>query len=85
MKLAGPMVLTQLAQVAMTTDIAFIGHIGPEALAAAALAATLYLISFTFGAGLRAPIAPLAAQAYGPGILLWYSARCARACGRRCY
>lgn len=45
-KLAWPMVLTQLAQVAMmTTDLAFIGHIGPEALAAAALAVTLYLIS----------------------------------------
>ncbi|WP_083519141.1 MATE family efflux transporter [Bradyrhizobium jicamae] len=65
-KLAWPMVLTQLAQVAMmTTDLAFIGHIGPEALAAAALAVTLYLVSFTFGAGLLAPIAPLAAQAYG--------------------
>ncbi|MCK1593320.1 MATE family efflux transporter [Bradyrhizobium sp. 164] len=67
-KLAWPMVLTQLAQVAMmTTDLAFIGHIGPEALAAAALAVTLYLVSFTFGAGLLAPIAPLAAQAYGAG------------------
>ncbi|UPJ47980.1 MATE family efflux transporter [Bradyrhizobium sp. 200] len=65
-KLAWPMVLTQLAQVAMmTTDLVFIGHIGPEALAAAALAVTLYLVSFTFGAGLLAPIAPLAAQAYG--------------------
>ncbi|WP_346770998.1 MATE family efflux transporter [Bradyrhizobium sp. CW9] len=61
-KLAWPMVLTQLAQVAMTTDLAFIGHIGPEALAAAALAVTL---CFTFGAGLVAPIASLAAQAYG--------------------
>lgn len=70
MKLAWPMVLTQLAQVAMmTTDLAFIGHIGPQALAAAALAVTLYLVSFTFGAGLLAPIAPLAAQAYGAGNL----------------
>ncbi|MDA9391351.1 multidrug transporter MatE [Bradyrhizobium sp. CCBAU 45394] len=69
-KLAWPMVLTQLAQVAMmTTDLAFIGHIGPEALAAAALAVTLYLVSFTFGAGLLAPIAPLAAQAYAAGNL----------------
>lgn len=69
-KLAWPMVLTQLAQVAMmTADLAFIGHIGPEALAAAALAVTLYLVSFTFGAGLVAPIAPLAARAYGAGNL----------------
>lgn len=67
MKLAWPMVLTQLAQVAMmTADIAFIG---PEALAAAALAVTLYLVRFTIGAGLVAPIAPLAAQAYGAGNL----------------
>lgn len=66
MKLAWPMVLTQLAQVAMVTaDLAFMGHIGPEALAAAALAVTLYLVSFTFGAGLVAPIASWAAQAYG--------------------
>lgn len=44
-KVAWPMVLTQLAQVAMmTTDLAFIEHIGPEALAAAALAVTLYLV-----------------------------------------
>ncbi|WP_247563542.1 MATE family efflux transporter [Bradyrhizobium sp. 188] len=76
-KLAWPMVLTQLAQVAMmTTDLAFIGHIGPEALAAAALAVTLYLVSFTFGAGLLAPIAPLAAQAYGVGNLLVQRALC---------
>lgn len=69
-KLAWPMVLTQLAQVAtMTANIAFIGHIGPEALAAAALAVTLYLVSFTFGAGLVAPIPPLAARAYGAGNL----------------
>ncbi|WP_247406333.1 MULTISPECIES: MATE family efflux transporter [unclassified Bradyrhizobium] len=53
----------------MTADLAFIGHIGPEALAAAALAVTLYLVSFTVGAGLVAPIAPLAAQSYGAGNL----------------
>ncbi|WP_346659371.1 MATE family efflux transporter [Bradyrhizobium sp. 141] len=78
------MVLTQLAQVAMMpTDLAFIGHIGPEALAAAALAITLYLVSFTFGAGMLAPIAPWRRRRMGPGILLWYSAHCARGCGRR--
>lgn len=69
-KLAWPTALTQLAQAAMMTmDLAFIGYIGPEALAAAALAVTLYLVSFTFGAGLVAPIAPLAAQAHGAGNL----------------
>ncbi|WP_245508913.1 MATE family efflux transporter [Bradyrhizobium nanningense] len=65
-KLALPMVLTQVAQVAMMTiDLAFIGRIGVEAIAAVALAGRVYLVSFTFGAGLLAPIATLAAQAFG--------------------
>ncbi|GGI34254.1 putative multidrug resistance protein NorM [Bradyrhizobium guangdongense] len=61
--LAWPMALAQLAQVAMmATDLAFVGRLGPRELAAAALATTLYVISFTFGAGLLTPIAPLTAQ-----------------------
>ena len=40
LKLAVPIALTQLGQIAMmTTDIAFIGRLGSEALAAASLAA----------------------------------------------
>lgn len=69
-KLALPMVLTQVGQIAMmTTDIAFIGHIGAEALAGTALASRIYLVSFIFGVGLLAPIAPLTAQAFGAGNL----------------
>ncbi|MET4328634.1 MATE family multidrug resistance protein [Bradyrhizobium sp. i1.15.2] len=65
-KLALPIVLTQLGQMAMmTTNLAFIGRMGPEAVAAVALASRVYLVSFTFGAGLLAAIAPLAAQAFG--------------------
>lgn len=65
-KLALPMVLTQVGQIAMmTTDLAFIGRIGAEAVAAAALASRVYLVSFAFGVGLLAPIAPLVAQAFG--------------------
>lgn len=65
-KLALPMVLTQVGQIVMmTTDVALIGHIGSEALAGTALASRIYLVSFTFGIGLLAPIAPLAAQAFG--------------------
>ncbi|WP_050399914.1 MATE family efflux transporter [Bradyrhizobium embrapense] len=65
-KLALPMVLTHLGQVAMmTTDLAFIGRISAEALAAAALATRVYLVSFTFGVGLLVAIAPLVAQAFG--------------------
>ncbi|WP_375784817.1 MATE family efflux transporter [Bradyrhizobium sp. Pha-3] len=65
-KLALPMVLTQVGQIAMmTTDLAFVGRIGVEALAAAALASRVYFVSFAFGMGLLAAIVPLAAQAFG--------------------
>lgn len=65
-RLALPMVLTQVGQIAMmTTDLAFIGRISAEALAAAALAGRFYLISVTLGVGLMFAIAPLAAQAFG--------------------
>jgi multidrug resistance protein, MATE family len=66
LKLAVPMALTQLGQIAiMTTDLALIGRLGNEAVAAAALAGTVYFISFTFGMGLVSAVAPLAAQAFG--------------------
>jgi MATE family multidrug resistance protein len=65
-RLALPMALTQLSQIAMmTTDLAFIGRLGGEAVAAAALAGTVYFVSFTFGMGLTSAVAPLAAQAFG--------------------
>ncbi|MDH2348875.1 MATE family efflux transporter [Bradyrhizobium sp. SSUT77] len=65
-RLAFPMVLTQLGQVAMTTiDVAFIAQNGNEALAAAALASRLYFVCLTCGVGVLAAIAPLVAQAFG--------------------
>jgi MATE family multidrug resistance protein len=65
-RLSAPMALTQLGQIAMmTTDLAFIGRLGDEAVAAAALGHTAYFVSFTFGLGLVAAVAPLAAQAFG--------------------
>src|SRR5215475_6275413 len=68
LKLAAPMALTQLGQIAMTTtDLAFIGRLGDEAVAAAGLAGTIYFVGFTLGMGLMAAVAPLAAQAYGAG------------------
>ncbi len=67
-KLAAPMALTQLGQIAMmTTDLAFIGRLGDQAVAAAALSTTVYFVSFTFGMGLMTAVAPLAAQAFGAG------------------
>jgi MATE family multidrug resistance protein len=66
LRLAVPMVLTQLGQIAMmTTDLALIGRLGDQAVAAAALAHTVFFVTFTFGMGLVAAVAPLAAQAFG--------------------
>jgi MATE family multidrug resistance protein len=64
--LAVPMALTQLGQIAMmTTDLALIGRLGGDAVAAAALAHTVLLVAFMIGIGLVSAVAPLAAQAYG--------------------
>ena len=66
LKLAVPLALTQLGQIAMmTTDLALIGRLGDQAVAAAALASTVFFVSFTFGMGLMSAVAPLAAQAFG--------------------
>lgn len=65
-RLALPMALTQLGQVAMmTTDLALIGRLGDAAVAAAALAHTVLFGAFVLGMGLVSAVAPLAAQAYG--------------------
>src|SRR6202049_518014 len=66
LKLAVPIALTQLGQIAMlTTDLALRGRRGDEAVAAASLAHTVFFVSFTFGMGLMSAVAPLAAQAFG--------------------
>src|SRR6478672_1840644 len=66
LKLAVPMALTQLGQIAMmTTDLALVGRLGDQAVAAAALASTVFFVSFTVGMGLVSAVAPLAAQAFG--------------------
>ena len=65
-KLAGPLALTQLGQIAMMTiDLALIGRLGNNAVAAAALAHGVLFTAFMFGLGLVAAVAPLAAQAFG--------------------
>jgi MATE family multidrug resistance protein len=66
LRLAAPMALTQLShQAMMTTDLAFIGRFGSEAVAAAALGGAVYFVSFTFGMGVLSAVAPLVAQAFG--------------------
>ena len=65
-KLALPIALTQLGQIAMmTSDLALIGRLGDRAVAAAALAHTVLFTIFVVGMGLVSAVAPLAAQAYG--------------------
>src|ERR1700682_4207659 len=73
LKLAVPIALTQLGQVAMmTTDLALIGRLGDAAVAAAALAHTVAFFSFAFGMGLdwpwrRPAPQPLGARNQGRG------------------
>ena len=65
-KLAGPLALTQLGQIAMmTVDLALIGRLGNSAVAAAALAHSVLFTAFMFGLGLVTAVSPLAAQAFG--------------------
>ena len=66
LKLALPIALTQLGQVAMmTSDLMLIGHLGEKAIAGAALGQTVLFAAFVLGMGLVSAVAPLAAQAYG--------------------
>ena len=49
LRLAVPIALTQLGQIAMMTiDLALIGRLGDEAVAAAALANTVFFVSFNW-------------------------------------
>jgi MATE family multidrug resistance protein len=65
-KLAWPIALTQLGQIAMmTTDLALIGRLGDGAVAAVALSHLILFCGFVLGMGPAAAVAALAAQAYG--------------------
>ena len=65
-KLALPIALTQLGQIAMmTTDLALIGRLGDGAVAAVALAHLILLTGFVLGMGPMAAVSALASQAYG--------------------
>ncbi|MCC6920524.1 MAG: MATE family efflux transporter [Alphaproteobacteria bacterium] len=65
-RLAGPLVLTQLASMVIgTTDVLFLGHLGPDALAAGALGLSLYYMPMMFGFGLSSALSPQLAQAVG--------------------
>jgi multidrug resistance protein, MATE family len=65
-RLAWPMALTQLGQIAMmTTDLILIGRLGSAAIAAVSLAHLILFVGFVFGMGPVSAVAPLAAQAFG--------------------
>lgn len=65
-KLATPIVATQVAWVAMlTTDTAFIGRLGSDALAGAGLSLMTFFIGYMLCFGVTMSTAGLAAQAFG--------------------
>lgn len=64
--LAWPLILTNVAQTAMTTtDVLLMGRLGSEALAAGALGANLYFATMIFGLGLTTATAPMIARELG--------------------
>ena len=66
LQLALPMVLTNLAQMAMiVTDVVFIGRLGPQALAASSLAVNIYHAFAFFAFGLVSAVAPMVAREKG--------------------
>ena len=66
LKLAVPLALTQLAQMAiMTTDTIMLGHLSTTALACAALGNTLFFFAWLIGCGPVAAVAPMIAHILG--------------------
>src|SRR6185369_9360778 len=66
LSLAWPMVLTNLAQIAMTaTDVMMMGRAGSRMLAAGALGSNLYFAPLIFGLGLMNAAAPMMATELG--------------------
>jgi MATE family multidrug resistance protein len=66
MKLAGPLVITQLAQMAIgTTDTLMLGRFSKTALAAAVLGNTLFFFAWIIGSGPSMAVSPLIAHILG--------------------
>ncbi|ABE63877.1 MATE efflux family protein [Nitrobacter hamburgensis X14] len=64
--LGWPLVLTNLAQIALTTtDVIVLGRVGPSALAAGTLGVNLYLAILIFGIGVVTAASPMMAEAFG--------------------
>jgi len=68
LKLAGPLIVNNLAIAGMqTADAVMSGRIGAEALAAVAVGASVWFLGFTVCLGLMMAISPIAARLYGAG------------------
>ena len=66
LKLAWPLVATNLAQALVgATDVAMLGRLGPDTLAAATLGLNLYLVFLVFGMGLTTAAVPMIARERG--------------------
>jgi MATE family multidrug resistance protein len=66
MKLAWPLAVTQLAQMAiMTTDVIMLGRLGKEAMAGAALGNTVFFFTWLIGLGPTAAVSPMIAHILG--------------------
>ena len=64
--LAGPLILTQLAQMAtMTTDVILLGRLSQTALAAAAIGNTVFYFAWLIGGGPASAVSPMIAHILG--------------------
>jgi MATE family multidrug resistance protein len=66
LRLGGPLIAAQVANIAIqTTDVVMVGWLGPQPLAANALALAAMAPLMFFGQGVMMAVAPMAAQAIG--------------------
>ncbi len=66
LRLAWPLVLTNVAQMAITTtDVVMMGWLGPRSLAAGTLGANVFFLPLILGLGIGMATAPMLAQAIG--------------------
>jgi MATE family multidrug resistance protein len=83
-RLAVPIALTQLGQVAMmTSDLALVGRLGDHAVSAAALAQVVLFVGFVLGMGLVSAVARWRRRRSARGSRSWSVAHCASGYGRR--
>ena len=66
LRLGAPLILTNLAQIALlTTNLIFMGRLGSDALAAGSLSASLYHAFMIFSMGLVSAVIPILATTLG--------------------